>query len=480
MATSPDEPGTKAMEGSLKSLTTTRGTNERKHGPRGFSRGARLVDVCLLVALLVPLLSAAAPALERFPPPEFSPGYQEPQMVSPPPRAAPREVLDVVVLLAALSASSYLALKARSRRGLFYLTIFSVAYFGFWRKGCVCSVGSLQNVALALFNSEVAVGLSVAAFFLLPLVFTLFFGRTFCAAVCPLGAIQDLVLLKPLSVPPWLERGLRLLAYLYLGLAVLFAATASAFIVCEYDPFVAFFRRTGSSGMLLLGAGVLALSLFVGRPYCRFLCPYGVILGLLSRVSKWNVSITPDTCVKCRLCEEVCPYGAIEGPADPGAMSPAQRARGARTLVVLAVLLPVLGILGAWIGAELGEPLSSMHWTVRLADRLQLEEGGKVQGVTEASTAFRGTGRPSAEAYIEAARVKSRFALGSALLGGFLGIACGAKLLQEAVRRRRTDYEVRRSTCLACGRCFLYCPQEHERLKAGGITVPPISVSSQL
>ncbi|MHC5086583.1 MAG: 4Fe-4S binding protein, partial [Planctomycetota bacterium] len=41
-------------------------------------------------------------------------------------------------------------------------------------------------------------------FFFSPLVFTLFFGRSFCAAVCPLGVIQDLVLLRPLKVPIWL------------------------------------------------------------------------------------------------------------------------------------------------------------------------------------------------------------------------------------------------------------------------------------
>ena len=44
----------------------------------------------------------------------------------------------------------------------------------------------------------------MGAFFLLPLIFALFAGRVFCAAVCPLGAAQDIVLLRPIKVPNWL------------------------------------------------------------------------------------------------------------------------------------------------------------------------------------------------------------------------------------------------------------------------------------
>jgi polyferredoxin len=64
--------------------------------------------------------------------------------------------------------------------------------------------------------------------------------------------------------------------------------------------------------MLVVGGAVLVLSTFIGRPYCRFLCPYGVLLGWLSRLSWSGVTITPDECVVCRLCEDACPFGAIE------------------------------------------------------------------------------------------------------------------------------------------------------------------------
>ena len=272
----------------------------------------RRLGFFLISATLFLILCGTALGIERFPPPDFESGYGVPQTTVPPASEVIYEYMDSAVLLAALALSSYLVIRKRSRRATFLLMLFSLLYFGFWRKGCVCAIGATQNIVLSIFDSAYSVPGAVILFFLLPLVFTLFFGRTFCAGVCPLGAIQDLVVLKPTAVPRWLESALRLLAYLYLGAAVLLAATGSAFIICRYDPFVSFFRLSGNLNVLIIGACLLVIGIFIGRPYCRFLCPYGVILRQLSRVSKWRVTITPDECVNCRLCEDSCPFGAIK------------------------------------------------------------------------------------------------------------------------------------------------------------------------
>ena len=89
--------------------------------------------------------------------------------------------------------------------------------------------------------------------------------------------------MRSVRVPKWVDHSLGLVPYFYLGAAVGFAATGSAFLICRYDPFVAFFRRSGSDNMLVFGGCLLVIGLFVGRPYCRYLCPYGAILGVLSR-----------------------------------------------------------------------------------------------------------------------------------------------------------------------------------------------------
>ena len=58
-----------------------------------------------------------------------------------------------------------------------------------------------------------------------------------------------------------------------------------AVLICQYDPFVPLFRLNGPGYMLFLGGVLLATGLLIGRPYCRFLCPYGVLLRLLSPFS---------------------------------------------------------------------------------------------------------------------------------------------------------------------------------------------------
>ena len=101
----------------------------------------------LLLILTVTLCIAATAAAEfRFPMPEFASGYKYPSMHTPLPEVS-MEWWDVVVLFATLSMAALLVLKRRSRREIFLLTMFSLVYFGYLRKGCVCSVGALQNVA---------------------------------------------------------------------------------------------------------------------------------------------------------------------------------------------------------------------------------------------------------------------------------------------------------------------------------------------
>jgi len=419
----------------------------------------------IIIGMAVSLyLSGAANGVERFPPPDFvETDHVIPSPITPGPRQDVYEYIDVAVLLAALGLASYLVLKKRSRRAILALMIFSLLYFGFWRVGCVCAVGSVQNIALSIFSTDYVVPITVVAFFLLPLVFTLFFGRTFCAAVCPLGAVQDLVLQHPITVPSWLESGLRLFAYAYLGAAVLFAATGSAFIICRYDPFISIFRLSGNLNILILGCCLLLIGVFVGRPYCRFICPYGVILRNLSRLSKWWVTITPDECIRCRLCEDSCPFGAIRKPA---AQWPEQEYHAAKKrLAFLLLLLPVLVFLGGWAGSSLKAVTSQAHETVRLARQIYLEETGRTEQVTDASTAFRATGQQIEELYKQASNIRARFAIGGWILGGFIGLVIGLKLIGLSVWRQRPDYEADRAGCLACGRCFKYCPKEHIRLK---------------
>ena len=305
-------------------------------------------------------------AVQRFPPPQFTEtGHQLPVMTEPVVRALWLERLDMAVLVVVLALASWLTLRQRSRRELVWLGIFSVTYFGFWRKGCICSIGSIQNISQAIFDPSYAVPVVALVFGLLPLAAALLFGRVFCSSVCPHGALQDLVLLKPVKVPEWLEHALRLLAYIYLGLALVFAATGGGYIICQYDPFVPLFRLGGSALMVGLGVALLLIGVFVGRPYCRFLCPYGVLLGMLSMISKWRVRITPDNCTQCRLCEESCPFNAINKATLDAPLRSVSTDK--RRLAMMIALAPVLVALGVWLGGLSGTTLVRKHRIVNLA-----------------------------------------------------------------------------------------------------------------
>ena len=276
--------------------------------------------------MILTLLAAPMNLIAQYQkkPPDFGGTHSFPTPVHPEPVADWLRSLDVVFLAVALGVAAWLAYKRRSRRGIALLSLASVAYFGFYRKGCICSVGSIQNIVLCLTDSRYFVSFSILALFFLPLVVTLFFGRVFCSGVCPLGAIQDLVLVKPLRVPLRLDRALRYLQFVYLGLAVLFAGWGlqlhlgswqlkinQRFIICDWDPFISIFRRTGPFHMVAIGVAFLLAGMFIGRPYCRWLCPYGGILAILSRISWNNIRISPDKELDCGLCAEACPFGAI-------------------------------------------------------------------------------------------------------------------------------------------------------------------------
>ena len=431
-------------------------TQRRNENSASFLRAFASLRLPLLILLCC---TGSVQAEFRFPMPEFASGYTHPEMHLSDPSGL-MAGWDIAVLVLTLSLASLLVLKRRSRREIFWLTLFSMIYFGFWRKGCVCSVGSVQNVMACLWDSSFGLSGVALAFFALPLIFALLFGRVFCAAVCPLGAIQEAVAVKPVKVPPAVEKVLSIVPYVYLGLAAVSVAMGSGFLICTYDPFVGFFRMGAGLHMLIVGGLMLLLGIFVARPYCRFLCPYGVLLNLCSRLSLRHATITPADCIQCHLCKESCPYNAIHQPTP--AKAPESRHAGARRLGILLLLLPVFIALGTGVGSLLKEPLSRLHPRVRLAERIAGEELGRYNGTTIDSETFREGDTPDRELFAEAVGLKAGYGRGGRWLGAFIGLVIGLKLIGVSVLRRRDGYEPDCGTCLSCGRCFKYCPVEEK------------------
>lgn len=423
------------------------------------------------VLLCLPFFFAAQPARgeDRFPRPEFESGYVRPERVTPAPRLPWRDTADITLLAAGLGITAWLALKRRSRKGLLLTALAGASYFGFVRGGCVCSVGSIQNVAHAL-GSGAALPVAVTAFFLLPLIAALFWGRVFCAGVCPLGAIQELVLLRPLRVPPLLDRAGRAVPWLILFPVVVCAATGTTYLLCSYDPFISLYRLTGSLTTLLAGGGVLLVAMFIGRPFCRWLCPYGALLGLCSRAAETKLRITPGRCTNCRMCEDACPYGAILPPAT-NVFTQQEKKTERIILAALLCLLPLLALAGYAIGGAFSRQMIAAHPDVALADIL--DRNSPPLTLTEQQTqrldGLRLSKRPPEDVRMSAAGVILTGRRVGQAAGAFLGVLLGLSLIGLTCRRAREEHQPHPSWCVRCGRCWRACPHEQalKREEAG-------------
>ncbi len=395
-------------------------------------------------------------AIQRFPKPEFENGYTVPKTQLPASKSILFEYFDVVVLIASLSVITWLVHKKRSRKGVLIMTVFSIAYFGFYRKGCICSIGAIQNISVGLFHPDYQVPLTVIAFFVIPLVFTLFYGRTFCAGVCPLGSIQDIVAIHPMKLNKWVQTTLGIIPFIYLGLSVLYAATESDFVICRYDPFVGIYRFNASFMMFAIGGALLLTGVFIARPYCRFLCPFGVILNIISRFSKKHLTITPSKCIECRLCENSCPFGAIEIPNYHG--NKENRNIIINRAITFIVLTPVLIVLCGWIGSRFHENLAMVNSKVRLAYVSATSENNLTDNYSTEVSAFKGSGKPLEKLYSEANAITNQFYYGGWLLGGFIGLILGLTLAKQSFPRFSQEYTPNKGTCLSCTRCVDFCP----------------------
>lgn len=402
------------------------------------------------LGLLCLTLASMATAQEQKaqPPPEFTSGYAVPNAIAPVARAEIWQWVDIAVLIVVLALGAKAVLADRSRAQVRLLSIFSLAYFGFYRLGCVCAIGSVQNVAYAVGHPEYRLPWTVAAMFLIPLAVALFAGRVFCGTACPMGALQDLLLVRPVRVPGWISGPLGTIPYLYLGAAVVYAGLGSAFLICQADPYVAIFRLSGPTNVVVFGAILLVAGLFVGRPYCRFLCPYGVLLRWASLVSKHRVRVSPEGCVNCHLCADACPHGAIQPPSD--------HAQGRRRSVGISLaILPILVALFAFGGQLLSPTLATGD--ARVLRGLEVLAEKRDPALLRAE-AWRAQRREPADAIREARQAQDAFRTWGTGLGAFFGLVIGLRLLALSRTSARREYEAEPGACVECARCYAACP----------------------
>jgi polyferredoxin len=160
-----------------------------------------------------------------------------------------------------------------------------------------------------------------SAFVLMVIGFVLafLFGPVFCGWVCPLGTVQEWVakLGKKLFkrrynhfVPARIDNVLRYARYLVLAWVIYVTAASGTLIFASYDPYFALFNFWSSEvavgGLIILGL-TLVLSLFVERPWCKYACPYGAVLGLTNLFRIFKIKRAESTCKADGACSIMCP-----------------------------------------------------------------------------------------------------------------------------------------------------------------------------
>ena len=414
-----------------------------------------LTRIFMVIALGI--TSMAGFAQNRFPKPDFESGYQYPVHHYLIPNEQVWIWIDIALLALLMGFVAWAVIKRGVRWPVIAVSLFSVAYFGFFRKGCVCSIGSVQNVALALVEPSYPIPLTVLLMFVLPILFTLLFGRVFCAGVCPIGALQELVNVKNFRLSKTVTTVLGLIPWIYLILAVLFAVTNSAFIICRFDPFVGIFRLGGDLALLIFGALLLFFAIFTGRPFCRFICPYGALLSLFSRVSIFNVELTKKQCINCELCHNACPVDAIQPPYDNKVKE--TRLQGVKRILNYFVMLPLIMIAGAILMRSASSDLSRVHKDVKLYEMVAQHEATPQDVLSLELEAFYGQGNTIETLAEKYQTIQADFKFYSTIAGALIGFIIGMTLINLSVKRTRKLYGIAHKNCIACGRCFSYCPQ---------------------
>jgi len=149
--------------------------------------------------------------------------------------------------------------------------------------------------------------------------------KAFCSWLCPVGTFSEFLWRigrrffgRNLRLPKWFDIPLRGLKYILLGLFVAVIGVMSAealdgFMQTPYGLLVDvkmmnFFRGMGITAAVVI-ALLAVLSMLVQNFWCRYLCPYGALMGLASLLSPVKIRRDVEACIDCSKCSKACPSG---------------------------------------------------------------------------------------------------------------------------------------------------------------------------
>ena len=190
----------------------------------------------------------------------------------------------------------------------------TLLYLGFYKAGflSVSHITSLLKQGPEVFTSNLPT-LMIVTF---TVVTTLIWGRVFCSSLCPFGALQDFIArFSPknwrIKVPQKIHDNALYIKYGILAVILTLALTKPNISVFQYfEPFGTVFFFSPSLLLWVILLVILAGCVVVERFYCRYVCPLGAALGVMSLLSPLRIKRVPQ-CTLCKVCEQGCPTGAI-------------------------------------------------------------------------------------------------------------------------------------------------------------------------
>lgn len=185
-------------------------------------------------------------------------------------------------------------------------------------------IASLMNLKAFLLTGEMPAIHPAGTFLILAFLgASLLFRKSFCGWLCPVGTISEYLwrlgrklFRRNFVLPRWADLPLRSLKYIMMGLFVYVVATMSVagiryFLDSEYGvvsdvKMLNFFRYLGGVGLIVMAVLVVA-SVLVQNFWCRYLCPYGALMGIFSMASPLRIRRDPGWCIDCAKCAKACP-----------------------------------------------------------------------------------------------------------------------------------------------------------------------------